>query len=153
VGGALLCPGCIALAEEEERLRAEQEALETKAETSLVLKSVEKTILWSWIITAVLACVPVGFTFFSFFSDIGVKSSALVRIALCPLYIYVPWSWYWGRIFILDRWGRKIEKATSGKHGWILGLILLFFVAPNIGFYGGGVYQYLKYRKVIKQGD
>jgi len=148
VGAALLCPGCIALAQEEERLRAEQEALETKAETRLVLESVKKTMLWSWIVTAV---VGGGTTLLIWRPE--VELPALGKIGLSILYIYMFWSWYWGVIFIRERWGRKAEKATGGEHGWILGLILLFLVAPTIGFCGGGIYEYLKYRKVMKQGD
>jgi len=149
VSGALLCPGCIDLAEEVEKLRAEQEALETKAETRLVLKSVKKTMLWSWIIAAMFACIFI----------VGmwqVPSDAmpgLAKTALCLLEIYFVWSWYWGVIFIRYRWGRKLGRLTGGEQGWILGLILLLLVAPIIGFYGGGVYQYMKYRKVIKEGD
>lgn len=149
VSGALLCPGCIDLAEEEEKLRAEQEALETKAETRLVLKSVKKTMLWSWIVTAVLGFITISLIW----QADEVVASSLGKIALSLLYIYLFWSWYWGVIFIRERWGRKAEKATGGEHGWILGLILLFVAAPMIGFCGGGIYEYLKYRKVIKQGD
>jgi len=149
VGGALLCPGCIALAQEEERLRAEQEALETKAETRLVLKSVKKTMLWSWIVTAAFACFCIV-GMWQVPSDAAIPT--LAKIAICILMIYFVWSGYWGRVFILHRWGRKVEKLTGGERGWILGLVLLF-VACFVGFYGGGIYQYLKYRKVIKQGD
>jgi hypothetical protein len=149
VGGALLCPRCIALAEEEEKLRAEQEALETKAETRLVVKSVEKTMLWSWIITSVLGFITIALIW----QADELAASALGKIGLSLLYIYLFWSWYWGVIFIRERWGRKAEKATGGEHGWILGLILLFAVAPMIGFCGGGIYEYLKYRKIIKKGE
>ena len=149
VGGALLCPGCIALAQEEERLRTEQEGLETKAERNLLIKSLKKTMLWSWIVTAVLGCITIAIIWQS--DDFA--ASDLGKLAVSFVYIYLFWSWYWGVIFIRERWGRKAEKATGGEHGWILGLILLFVVAPCIGFCGGGIYEYLKYRKIIKQGD
>ena len=151
IGGSLLCPGCIELAQEEERLRGEQEALDTKAETRLVVESVKKTIFWSWIVAGIFGCI-VLIGFFSLPDEGMEEMSVLGRIGFCLLLTYFVWAWYWGRIFILDRWGRKVEKATGGEHGWILGLILLF-VASFIGFYGGGIYYYLKYRKILKQGD
>jgi len=148
VGGALLCPGCIELAQEEEKLRKEQKDLETKAEKRVVIKSMKRTMLWSWIIAGVFGCLFVVVIW----ADKESEWPVLGKIALFPFLVYAGWSWYWGVIFVRDRWGRKAEKVTRGEHGWILELVLLFVVAPFIGFYGGGIYQYLKYRAILKQG-
>jgi len=107
----------------------------------------KRKILWSWIVAAIF-----GFISVVGMSQTGKETSALGKIGICLVMIYLGWSWYWGRIFILDRWGQKIERLTGGEHGWILGLILLLFVFPIVGFYGGGIYQYLKYRKIVKHG-
>lgn len=105
----------------------------------------KRTILWSWIIAGIFGCIAAAIVL-----PAGKEISTLGKVVFFLFITYLGWSWYWGRIFILDRWGEKIERYTSGEHGWILGLILLFFVFPNVGFYGGGIYQYLKYRKILR---
>lgn len=116
-------------------------------ESSFGLKRGKRAILWSWIIAGIFGCIAAAIVL-----PAGKEISTLGKVVFFLFITYLGWSWYWGRIFILDRWGEKIERYTSGEHGWILVLILLFFVFPNVGFYGGGIYQYLKYRKLVKQG-
>ncbi len=147
VGGALLCSQCIALLREEEAVRQEQEFVEVEARRRLDVRHVKKIILWSWIITVVLGTILVV----ALWKEREEVLSVADKFFMAILWIYIIWSWYWGFIFVANsRWGRKIfGREISG----CLMIILWLFVAPCAGFFGGGIYKYLQYRKIVKEGE
>jgi len=121
---------------------------QARDEMESMLKEAKRTILWSWVMAAVFGAIALFVI-----SQGGEDVSLLDKIVFFLAGIYVPWSWYWGRTFILDRWGDKLAKYTAGERGWILGWVLILFVFPTVGFCGGGIYEYVQYRRVARLAE
>lgn len=121
---------------------------QARDEMGSMLKEVKRSLLWSWVIAAVFGVISV-----LMISQGGENMSPLDKIVFFLAAIYVSWSWYWGRIFVLDRWGDKLARHTAGERGWILGWVFILFVFPTVGFCGGGIYEYVQYRRVAKLAE
>lgn len=118
---------------------------QARDEMRSTFKEAKRTILWSWVIAAAFG----GISIWGLLQEKG-DVSTRDKILFFLVAMYVPWAWYWGRIFILDRWGDGLAKHTAGERGWIIGLILFFLVFPATGFCGAGLYEYVRYRRVAK---
>ena len=137
IGGALLCKDCLTSAVEE---AAEEHELERAR--------AKRSITWSWIVTAVLGLVFAPIM-------IGAEDGA-AGWGLAIFVVYAIWSTYWGLKVVWPWW----KNLVSGIGCFILAtpvicllITALFFYIPFIGAYmygvlGGGIYQYLKYRKI-----
>lgn len=134
VGGALLCKGCMSLAEVEVTA---QEAAEQEEAVQLARKSIR----WSWIITIVLgsitAIVPI--------TIIGETRGA--SLLFVPFAYYAIWSWYWGLKGLGPWWDEHISKGR--EPGWP-SLIMIYCLAVNYGILGGGIRQYRIHRQIAQ---
>lgn len=129
-GGAIYCYRCVDAVSQE---AAEAEPMDA----AKALRSARKTIRWSWVVTGVFS-VPLLIALW-----ISEDGSLFAKIFLPCVIAYSTWSWFWGCVLIRDRWA---------KPSWGLGMIvfMFFLVAAFIGPYGGGIYQFLVYRRIVK---
>lgn len=143
IGGALLCKDCIAMAEKT-----------VAVEDELAVKKAKTSIMWSWVVTVVLSLLLVPMMY----SGFAREGKAGLGLFVSILIVYVIWSTYWGWKVVFRWWkeflGRLGCFLIANPVTWIL-LIVLFFYIPLIGAsiygcYGGGIYQYLKYRRIAR---
>jgi hypothetical protein len=140
VGGALLCKDCRTLSQTEVTKKLESEKIRAK-----------RVISRSWIVAAILSLIFIP-TIFINQKNIWVDLAAIILIP------YDMWGIYWGWGVVWPAW----KKLFSGVGcftvwwAWIIIIVLFFYIplalAQLYGTFGGGVYQYLKYRK-IAQGE
>lgn len=141
VGGALLCKDCMAMA--RQTVVAEEEAAGKKA---------RRSIIWSWVVTVTVSFFLIPLIFEQ--ADIP----AIGKMGLSLFAVYAIWSTYWGWKVVWPWWRELLGKIgcflIANPMTWII-VIALFFYIPFIGAYmygclGGGIYQYLKYRRLAK---
>lgn len=130
VGGALLCKGCISLAEAKV-------AAQEKAELEEGIQMARKFIRESWIITIVLGSI----------TALGLIMTGGGFLLLIPLFYYAIWSWYWGLKGVGPWWDEHISKG--GELGWP-SLIMIYFSAFYYGILGGGIRQYRIHRQMAQ---
>jgi hypothetical protein len=141
VGGALLCKDCVAAA--KQAVADEVEASVAKAKRSLV---------WSWVFTAIASVFII-----SLIAD-AKDFSATAKFFLSLFCVYAAWSTFWGWKVVWPWWRNIVGRIgcflIANPMTWLF-VMLLFFYIPFIGAYmygclGGGIYQFLKYRKVAR---
>jgi hypothetical protein len=116
-----------------------QEAKEAEAtERDQVVRHARRTILWSWVVTGVLGLFMIILTWSTHDSDLLGQ-----KILMTLLFPYVVWSGFWGFVFILERWYKP-------SWGWGMWVFMVFIVWPFLSPYGGGIYQFLQYRRILK---
>lgn len=160
VGGSLLCKACMAL-----RLReaAKRDVIQGQSIGMLEQPEIEAAkvrIRWSWIVTAIFTIIifPVYLGMMITAPDLNVPVVVkLLRSTLASLLFgYIVWSAYWG-IPTIWKWLLEVAKGIRGQvsidHFTMFALYIFFFWFPIIigipyGILGGGVYQYLKQRKL-----
>lgn len=88
----------------------------------------------------------------------AIGGGILGLILLGPAGAYASWATYWGWLWTW-RWWRRVTSGLGcfGSFTFILIMIVLFFYIPfAIAFYygvlGGGIYQYLKAKRVLAEG-
>ena len=142
IGGALLCKDCMASAIEI--------AVEEKA---LAVKRAKRSITWSWIITGIFSFFLAPMAYVVMEEEMagwGVPFSLLV--------IYIIWSTYWGLKVVWPWWWNLVDRIGCFLIANPITLFLImvsFFYIPLMiaqvyGVCGGGIYQYLKYRRIAK---
>ncbi len=142
IGGALLCKDC--LAEARETAAVEQEAIAKKA---------RRAITWSWILTVLGGLLAVSLIFEQ------MDASVIGKIGVSLFAIYAIWATLWGWKVVWPGWRRLADRIGYFRVANPLTrivLIMLFFYIPLLGAYvyglfGGGIYQYLKYRRITKE--
>ena len=116
------------------------------------VKQAKRAIMWSWIVTVGVSIflVPIILQ--------AENTSTMERIGLSLFSIYAAWATFWGWKVVWPRW-RELRNRIGfslivGLRTWIL-ISIVFFYIPFVGAYmygclGGGIYQYLKYRRIAK---
>lgn len=159
VGGAMLCRSCIELHQQYVAIDAQQAEAVRQAEVN----SAKNRILWSWIVAGLGALFGIAAAIASVANAANQDPGAPplpVALILSPVAIifaaYLFWSHYWGIPVVWHWW----KSLTSNAGCFILAnpillifLIACFFYIPLViagqyGFFGGAIYQYLKYRKI-----
>jgi len=160
VGGALLCKTCMGAVIRDRQ--QEQQAAEV--DHARIMESARKRIKWSKILFIVIFCFGMVITIAQVFDPNRSKDpnapSALLLIVVSPFAsafaAYLFWGLFWG-VQAVWRWWRSL--ATTG--GWvffatpvaiIITLVcfgyLVFFVAYMYGALGGGIYEYIRAKKI-----
>jgi hypothetical protein len=125
-----------------QRVVAEKEAASEKA---------KRNIMWSWVVTVAVGSFAVLIIFQTEIPAIG-------KIGCSLLAIYATWSTYWGWKAVWPWWRELLSGIgcflIADLVTWIY-VIALFFEIPLIGALiygclGGGIYQYLKYRRIAE---
>jgi hypothetical protein len=162
VGGAMLCKGCLArerAAQEKVVAQREQEHL---AEIAVTRAKAAKRIRRSWII-AIAAAVFYGLMALAFSQSN--TPPAVPGLVLFVGGTYLLWSVYWGLVWFWPKWREFVRRFKDALSGWILiarpftwfMLFMFYFVfylsvplgiAVYYGPFGGGIYQYLKHRRI-----
>lgn len=161
--GSLICKTCMAV-----RLRESAKLGVSQLQPTGVLKrdeveAAKSRVRWSWI-------VAVSFAVIMFFVYLGIimtipdfNAPVIAYVLLSALgslmFGYVVWSAYWG-IPTIWKWLLELAKNIRGQvsidYLTLFALYIFFFWFPIVigipyGLLGGGVYQYLKQRKVAGQ--
>jgi membrane protease YdiL (CAAX protease family) len=147
---------------------AQQEQQAAEVDRERVIQSAKTRVKWSKIVFVAVFIFGMVVTIAQIFDPNRSKDpnapSALMLILISPfasaLAAYVFWGLYWG-IPAVWRWWRNLRSSASGSgffvifDNWIVLLILImfFFYVPLIvgefyGIFGGGIYEYMKYKKI-----
>ena len=162
VGGALLCKTCMGA-----YIRAAQEEQQAaEIDRAQVIQSAKRRVKWSKIVFIAAFIFGMVMTIGQIFdpnrSNDPNAPSALMLILVSPfasaLAAYVFWGLYWGIPAVWSWWRNLTSEAGAG---WVilanpfvlLILIMCFFYVPLIvgefyGIFGGGIYEYNKYKKI-----
>lgn len=91
----------------------------------------------------------------------GLSHTEIVRNLLLiatPLMAYMSWGLYWGYVAfwpairqnsISQRWGKKLLNPFMWGAFLFIHLMLVPTLALYYGCFGGGIYQYLRHRRII----
>lgn len=143
VGGALLCNSCW-------EVEAQAELQELQKESGKAKKRMIGSYLFS--VLGVIFGISIGFgnpNIQSFFS----------KLLLTGFVIYSFWSFYWGYVGIRPWLKRQRSKFNFLLILPIMGWVFVIFMYVGLvielaffyGFFGGGVYQYLKNKRFIEE--
>jgi hypothetical protein len=139
IGGALLCKDCMSIAVQEVTEDKEKE-----------VKKAKRSMIWQWVVT-ILISLFIAEVIFS-------QEEGVFAWGMFLFFIYATWATFWGWKLVWPWWKNFISGLgcflIATPITWLL-IIAIFFYIPLIGAYmygvlGGGIYQYLKYRKIAK---
>ena len=158
LGAILFCNGCISLIHQQEQLK--QQAIAND-----LMQRAATRIRWSWIVGGiglVFGIFPgltqgmevVNENDYGGFSVIVLPLILIFFIAFCG---YLFWSMFWG-IPVVWGWTRKFVERfglPSFSSSWPVWIILVsccisvpFTIATYYSVFGGGIYQYFKFRAI-----
>ncbi len=144
IEGSLLCKDCIA---RNTRLLAMDQIWAGK--------KAKKRIIWSWIVTAAVSIMLIRFIFYVM-QEQEVYIPPPWKIWVSLFFIYTSWSTYWGWVTIWPWWRRLMNKSGCVLFGtpvfWLATILTLahitFVCSVVYGCLGGGIYQYIKHRRI-----
>jgi hypothetical protein len=160
LGGALLCAGCISI--HQQQAQAEEEAAEVDRQA--MMRWAKTRVQWSWVVAS-------GGILFGFFPGIMQASDVYNRnnlgafavVALPAIVIffailsgYIFWCLYWS-IPIVWGWTKQFVSVIGIPDAASLPAFVIILsccislplsVAIYYGVFGGGIYQYFKYRRI-----
>lgn len=118
---------------------------------SLTAQQARRRILSSWIVGSILV---VCFGFALFLNPH--PPSLLVMLATAVGLFYMGWSIFWGLCWTRDRIVIPLARKT-GSPGLVVFLaVILFYVLFTVAVYygvlGGGIYQFVKHRRLAITG-
>lgn len=161
VGGALLCAGCLSLHQQD--AQAEQQAVALDREAAI--QRAKNRIRWSWIVGGI------GLVFGIFpgvlqgteavnKNDLGALAVVVLPLILIFFVVlsgYLFWSMFWA-VPVVWGWTKKFVGSfglPAIEASWPIWIILLsccislpLSIAIYYGVFGGGIYQYFKYRAI-----
>jgi hypothetical protein len=160
VGQTMLCKGCLAVAARGLR-REEQKA---EIDRARLVERARRRVRTSWIVAAVVA-IPMGLMMaIGIVSDPHGPADVPPLLLLIPMTIlgtgYVVWSFYWGMPAVWN-WWRGIFKNVgcfliANPFTWLIVLVFFFWVPFMAAIYyapfGGGIYQFFKWRRIAAGG-
>lgn len=163
IGGILLCVGCLALRQHQAELEDEAAELDRQG----TIRRAQNRIRGSWIVGGIGLVIGI-------FTGIAQASDEIQRhdmeglsLLVLPLIVvlhiilggYIFWSMYWG-IPVVWGWTRSFVRnfeMPSINVSFAVWVILLsccislpFSVAIYYSVFGGGIYQYFKFRRIAK---
>lgn len=161
IGGILLCMNCLAV----RRRQAELEDEATEFGRQADARRAQNRIRWSWIVGGL------GLVFGIFpgiaqaseamrKNDLG-ASSAIAAPSIVLLFVlvsgYLFWSMFWG-VPVVWRWTRRftgyfqLPSINAGLAVWVILLSCCISLPLTVAIYysvfGGGIYQYLRCRRI-----
>jgi hypothetical protein len=152
IGGALLCVSCVQWRWQQEQQHAAYMQTQANSQQAVMAAKARSAIRNSWIYSITMTVIS------TILLLTGTDGNAWVLV-LAPITLYVNWSTYWVWKPVFRRW----RKAVSGLGCFVIGspmliiFVLLTFsfyipaaIAGIYGFFGGGIVEYLKYRKMAK---
>lgn len=165
IAGALLCKGCMAVQLRHSLSAKEAGGKVTGVPNQTEIESARSRIRWSWIVTAIFMVIifPVYLGMMIKAPDFNASVVALLLLSTAAslMFGYVVWSAYWG-IPTIWKWLLDLAKGIRGQvsidYLTLFALYIFFFWFPIIigipyGLLGGGVYQFLRHRKLAALSD
>jgi len=167
VGGRMICKGCLERMQTLQRQQEQAAEAERQAELVSTQQQARKRIRRSYI------CGGLGLAFFFVMAIMaaGDKTATppIPWPILIPFAAYVCWSIYWGLAWFWPIWRSGVRRFRQALSGWILiarpfiwFMLLIFYVtfyfsiplaiAIYYGVFGGGIYQFLKHRRLAATG-
>lgn len=144
-GGVLLCKDCVSI----------NKGATVVGERNVTGKDAKRSIIISWVITAVLGIFLVPIVIIG----LAEEGQTGLGIFISIFTVYAIWSTYWGWKVVWPWWRNSMGKTgcfiVANPIVWLF-FTLLFFYIPFVcaymyGVLGGGIYQYLKYRRLVRE--
>lgn len=132
--------------------------------------SAQRSIRWSWVITATLGLLLVPIV-------VAQVETSSLKFGFSVLVLYAVWATFWGWKVVWPKWRSFVGSNMKSVHLYLvmreagrrrsasafspytigrwLAIALLFVYIPFIAAYvygclGGGIYQYLKARRIAR---
>ena len=161
IGGILLCMGCLSI--RQRQAEVEEQALGLDRQS--IMHRAQSRILWSWIVGGI------GLVFGIFpglvqaseatkTNDLGALSVIVLPLIVVIFIIlsgYTFWSMFWGTPVVWG-WIKRfvnsfgLPSISASFPVWVIILSCCISVPLTVAVYysvfGGGIYQYFKYRKI-----
>lgn len=127
-------------------------------ERSDSLESAKVRIVISWVVAALAGLIVLALGSTAVAEQKQPASATLLMLFNAFTVAYGLWSLYWGMPPVWRAWRNFLGNTgcflIANPIGWSI-LLLFFFCIPFIGAmfygpYGGGIYEYLKWRRIAK---
>lgn len=159
VGVTMLCEGCREQERNARLAQLHQVAAAETAQAEELRKHVSKRLMVSWVFAAAGGGIFL-------ISGMSPNSDMPMPVYLSvPFGAYVMWSWYWGMVWFWPKWRNLVQRIRNALAGWLIiarpftwFLMFVFYIAFYLsipisiaayyGVFGGGIYQYLKHRRI-----
>jgi hypothetical protein len=162
IDGAMTCKGCQERRQTLWRQQQQEAEEERQAEWTFIQQQARKRIRRSYI------CGCLGLIFFSIVAvmSAGENTSAPIPwLFMIPFAAYLCWSIYWGFVWFWPKWRSGVRRLRQALSGWTLiarpfvwVMLAIFYVtlylsiplsiAIYYGVFGGGIFQFLKHRRL-----